>query len=226
MTDLRRLTAEFEQLRDEISCLNALLEPGLLANGTGVRSGVVSGFATQPQQSATSSTRPVAQVWRTLTSTEAARAWTTLTSWVDWLVARYQLDDTLPACWYRHGAIVDELDALRAAWAGSYLDGSAQLNYPALWLDLLARALARIRDWDRYGCAAGTHREDAEVAPDETTRATRDTYLHADIHRRAQAARSVSITAKSRRTNRPANPVGLQRAARIQSADPSARNDQ
>jgi hypothetical protein len=127
-------------------------------------------------------------VWHSLTGAEAAAAWTALTTWVDWLTARYQLDDTLPACWYTHGAIVDELDALRAAWTGAYLNPNAAADAAASWLELLARTAARIRDWDRYGCAAGTHQPDAPPSPDPAPRERRHEYLHSDVEARARLA--------------------------------------
>ena len=44
-----------------------------------------------------------------------------LTNWVDWLRWRFALDHrTLPDCWAKHGAIVEELSALFTAWQASY----------------------------------------------------------------------------------------------------------
>lgn len=150
MTDLRQLNRDLEQLREDIDYLTALVEPALrtpdLANPAPLA-------GTAPRASN-------AHVWHTLTRAEAADAWSTLCNWVDWLTDRYQLDDSLPDCWYRHAAMVDELDALHVAWTGAYLDPSARPTDAAYWHELLARTLARVREWDRYGCAAGTHRDD------------------------------------------------------------------
>jgi hypothetical protein len=41
---------------------------------------------------------------------------------VDWLIERYQPHDIVASCWYRHGAMVSELDSLHAAWQAAYLD--------------------------------------------------------------------------------------------------------
>jgi hypothetical protein len=120
--------------------------------------------------------------WHALTRREAAGAWTTLTTWVDWLTDRYQLTDTLPGCWYRHGALIEELDALRAAWTNAYLTAKPPSAEAATWHQHLARTLARIHGWDRYGCASGTHRDDLPLPTDEPGRAARDAYLSADIH--------------------------------------------
>jgi hypothetical protein len=119
--------------------------------------------------------------WATLTGEEAALAWATLIGWVDWLTARYQLEEAVPACWYRHGALVEELTALRAGWQAAYADPRARPSEPALWHDLLARTLARIRDWDRQGCAAGTHRDDEPLPTEPEVLADRAAYVRADL---------------------------------------------
>jgi hypothetical protein len=109
---------------------------------------------------------------------------------VDWLVDRYSLDDTLAGCWYRHGAIVDELDALRASWTAAYLDPAARPTDSAYWFDLLHRTLDRIRDWDRYGCAAGTHHDDSSPSSEpREARQSRDQFVFADVNARAEARR-------------------------------------
>lgn len=43
-----------------------------------------------------------------------------LTDWVNWLVDRYALDHrTVPPCRDQHGAVLEELSALRTAWIGT-----------------------------------------------------------------------------------------------------------
>jgi hypothetical protein len=185
MTDLRQVAADLAQLREDVDYLLLLLEPSL-AGPAGP-----AGAAASPAYPA-ASTAPksgVAHVWRTLTPTEAAHAWDTLTGWVDWLVNRYSLDDTLPACWYRHGPMVDELDALRASWVAAYLDPAARPTDSAYWLDLLHRTLDRIGDWDRYGCAAGTHHDDSSSSDPGHYRQIRDDFVFADVNARAAARR-------------------------------------
>jgi hypothetical protein len=186
MTDLRQLVKDVEQLREDVDYLTALLEPGINGGIPGLV-GVPAGPAiVSPQQQPFATPGPAnAFVWHDLKPTEAAKAWTALTSWVDWLVVRYQLDDNLPDCWYRHGAIVAELDALRAAWNGAYLDAAARPADGAYWHELLNRAMTRIHEWDRYGCAAGTHHDEVEATPDSATRALRDEFVFADIDSRA-----------------------------------------
>lgn len=185
MTDLHRLEAELAQLREDLDYLTALVEPGLPDPAVPPAS-TPSPFDVSP---AASPSRSGAHVWHTLTVTEAARAWQVLTGWVDWLTDRYHLEDTLPDCWYRHGAMVDELDALRAAWTAAYIDPHARPQDPAYWLELLDRTLSRLRAWDRYGCTAGTHHDDTHPSPDDTVHRQREAYLFADIDERAQARR-------------------------------------
>jgi hypothetical protein len=184
MTDLQELP-EPDALRDDVDYLLAMLEPEL-AEGRAAAIAASTPRSTAASLGGFASTS--AHVWRNLSRFEAGKAWDELTTWVDWLVDRYQLDDTLPACWYRHGAIVDELDALRAAWNVAYLGPNARLGDPAEWLKILALTLTHIHAWDRYGCAAGTHHEDAAGSVDHRTRNTRTAYLQADLAVRANPA--------------------------------------
>jgi hypothetical protein len=182
VTDHSEPDVDLAKLRGDIDFLLVLLEPTLTA-------GLPAAAAAPTTLGAAGPPRPgLAHVWRTLTASEAARAWQTLTGWVDWLSDRYRLDDTIPSCWYRHDAMVDELDALRAAWTAAYLDPAARPAEAGLWLDQLDRTLERIRDWDRYGCVAGTHHHDT-AAPGELTHddQSREEFLFAEINTRADA---------------------------------------
>ena len=100
---------------------------------------------------------------------------------MDWLTARYQLEEAVPACWYRHGALIEELTALRACWQVAYADPRARPSEPALWHDLLARTLGRMREWDRQGCAAGNHRDDEPLPTEPEVLADRAAYVRADL---------------------------------------------
>ena len=41
--------------------------------------------------------------------------------WIRWCVRRYGLDHrTIPPCWYQHGALVEELSALRTGWQAAH----------------------------------------------------------------------------------------------------------
>jgi hypothetical protein len=185
VTDLRQLTHELDQLREEVDYLITLLEPDL-----GVLAGIPPG-STVPGPGAAPARTGRANAWHTLTPREAGHAWDALTEWVDWLLDRYFLEDTIPGCWYRHGAMTDELDALRAAWVAAYIDPHARHIDAAYWHDLLDRALTRLRNWDRYGCASGTHHNDTPTPSDPTSRQTRIDHLHTDIGTLARRLRSV-----------------------------------
>jgi hypothetical protein len=180
MTDLRQLVADVAELREDVDYLLVLLEHNL--------AGPTLPEGAAPPTSAATTGRPrpgAAHIWHNLTAGEAARAWETLIGWVDWLLDHYQLDDTIPECWYRHAPMVDELDALRAGWTAAYLDPAAQPTEPGHWLDRLQRTLERFRAWDRYGCAAGTHHEETgarAISVDHDRQ--REEYIFADINRR------------------------------------------
>lgn len=123
--------------------------------------------------------------WAALDVDRAAEQWRLLTSWIDWLRDRYQLHESVPACWYAHGAMVEELSALRSAWITAYLDPQASPGDPAIWHDLLERTRSRLHGWDRNGCADGAHRPDLPI-PDDTDHQARDRYIDADLHGRPQ----------------------------------------
>ena len=170
MTDLRQLAADLDELREHVDCLTARDEP---SRGHPAAARVETGGAEAPARNP--------HVWHTLTRRDAAIAWETLLPWVDWLTARYQLEETLPDCWYRHGALVDELDALQVAWTAAYRDPAARAVDAVVWHELFVRALARIRGWDRYGCAAGSHRGDPPPGDREADLAERASFVEDDI---------------------------------------------
>ena len=124
--------------------------------------------------------------WQAMSPARASDAWRALIEWVDDLVHRYALDETIPICWYAHGAMVEELHALHIAWLGAYTGRAGQPTDRALWQELLARTLSRLREWNRHGCAAGTHRDDEPAEPTESQRTARAAHVHADIQARAE----------------------------------------
>ena len=50
--------------------------------------------------------------WEGLDDDEVTQRMRLLAKWVSWFVARYHLAGRVPACWYRHPGLVDELKAL------------------------------------------------------------------------------------------------------------------
>jgi hypothetical protein len=95
--------------------------------------------------------------WADLDRDAAADVWAWLIDWVGWAVDRYQLAEEIPACWYQHPPMIEELVALAAAWHTAY-DDAAPADGPLLWHERFARARLRLRDWDDYTrCRNGTH---------------------------------------------------------------------
>jgi hypothetical protein len=186
MTDLRKLSSDLDELREEVDYLISLLEPDL--------DPVTGALLGQPAPGSGAPPRAgQANAWHTLTTSETGHAWDALTEWVDWLLDRYGLEDTIPVCWYRHGAMTDELDALRAAWVAAYLDPHAKPIDASFWHDLLDRALTRLRNWDRYGCSAGTHYDDTPTSADPASRQARSDYLQRAIDARTRRLRRVPV---------------------------------
>ena len=84
-----------------------------------------------------------------------------LADWVDWLVYRYALDHRVaPACWPEHGALVEELSALRTGWLAAFAITSRP-EAPLEWHHHFAAARQRLTLWaGRNGCRPGEHRAD------------------------------------------------------------------
>ena len=88
---------------------------------------------------------------RDSTRRDAAVAGQELVTWVQWLVTRYELNN-IPECWTKHGALVEELDALRIGWLDTI--GKGQRGLAATqWHDYFSRALERFdRRWRALNC--------------------------------------------------------------------------
>ncbi|MBO3736624.1 hypothetical protein [Actinoplanes flavus] len=95
--------------------------------------------------------------WSDLDRDAAAQVWAWLIDWVGWLVDRYEIAEEIPACWYRHGPLIEELTALAAGWHAAY-DDHARSDEPLIWQERFARSRARLRDWDEFTrCRNGEH---------------------------------------------------------------------
>ena len=78
-----------------------------------------------------------------------------LARWVGWLVDRYDLSQVIPTCWRNHGALVEELSALRLAWQAAYETAEADPGQPLQWHVGLDLALRRFeRRWAVERCRA------------------------------------------------------------------------
>ncbi len=113
--------------------------------------------------------RPVR--WHSLRGQKAHQEWSRLIPWVAWLTDRYALPPTLiPPCWPHHGALVEELTALRGAYEVAYDDtqaATAMLD----WHAMFAMARTRLREWTSVtGCTRDDHRAATlQPWPDEET---------------------------------------------------------
>lgn len=91
--------------------------------------------------------------WRTLPDTDARAAWNSLREWVEWFTVRYQIPVSIvPACWYRHGRLVEELSALHAAHTSAFDPLDSGLG-PIGWHERLDLALPRLRHAYYGGCS-------------------------------------------------------------------------
>ncbi|NNH73832.1 hypothetical protein HLB23_28935 [Nocardia uniformis] len=96
--------------------------------------------------------------WRDLDQHDAALLWTELIEWAQWLRRRYQLGSRVPACWYRHEPVVEELTALMAAHTAAYWCDPDTVDLPredmtawhTQWLWPTIERLTRISDFS--GC--------------------------------------------------------------------------
>lgn len=102
---------------------------------------------------------PIPVSWPTLVGEERDARFHELADWIAWVIDRYGLDHrTIPPCWAEHGALVEELSALRTAWATAYAEDSRG-DAPLDWHADFAAARQRLADWvARSGCRPGEHR--------------------------------------------------------------------
>lgn len=102
---------------------------------------------------------PLPLCWRALSPHEREEQLEALTDWAAWLASRYALDQrTIPPCWPEHGALLEELSALRTAWLTAFAATSPG-DGPLTWHANFAASRQRLADWvSRTGCRAGEHR--------------------------------------------------------------------
>ncbi|WP_216895615.1 hypothetical protein [Nocardia alni] len=101
---------------------------------------------------------PCRYSWPDLDFAGKAALWQDLADWVDWLRQRYQLGSRIPACWWRHEAVVEELTALMAAHIAAYTCPPAQAElaredltaWHTQWFWPTVERLTRISDFT--GC--------------------------------------------------------------------------
>lgn len=93
--------------------------------------------------------------WRTLTDEESPIEWERLRAWVAWFVTRYDVPiSTIPECWYKHPALVEELSALHIAHDASFDKTDSGLG-PIGWQERLSLAHPRLTRAYAGGCTRG-----------------------------------------------------------------------
>ncbi|MEU1258449.1 hypothetical protein ABZ445_34675 [Streptomyces chartreusis] len=99
--------------------------------------------------------------WHDLDAEERAVLWPQFVGWVIWAADRYEMTtDQLPRqCWWKHGAVVEELTALWTSHASAYASGEDGGSAPYLWQDALARAIERMSRFWLGSCVNGQHRD-------------------------------------------------------------------
>lgn len=97
--------------------------------------------------------RALRRPWHMLTAEQAEKRWLELRDWVDWFVVRNNIGPKdIPDCWYLHGGMVDELEALRWAWIETNRPESKGTD-PIWWREALHRARPRWPLFNPNGCA-------------------------------------------------------------------------
>src|SRR5690625_4219811 len=102
--------------------------------------------------------RPVR--WGDLQPAEYADEIRALAGWVQWVGRRYDLDSKeLPADWFQHGALVEELSALKGAWDVAY-DPTQAASAASDWHLTFYNTRVRLREWtSRLGGKPGERPE-------------------------------------------------------------------
>ncbi|KQP67707.1 hypothetical protein ASF40_20300 [Microbacterium sp. Leaf288] len=92
--------------------------------------------------------------WRRLSDRDARDVWVALRAWVEWFTVRYYVPvSVVPNCWWKHGALVEELSALHIAHLASFDESDTGLG-PIGWHERLSLALPRLSRAGA-GCASG-----------------------------------------------------------------------
>ena len=100
---------------------------------------------------------------------DAAAAHAELTRWVSWLVATYQLTDTVPPCWDRHDALAEELAGFYVAWQNVWADEG---RYDAAACSGTTSCTGRPPTGGPGGCAAPAAPRPARWTPISRSRPT------------------------------------------------------
>jgi hypothetical protein len=125
--------------------------------------------------------------WEELDADDRAANLIELWGWVRGLIARYELYDAWPVCWYRHDGFVAEVTALWALWLQAYHLEDAPPDDALAFHDrlrgVLATSAAELRRHGRHDPG-----EDAALLSRRMRSLDQlDRALHADLQQAAQA---------------------------------------
>jgi len=106
--------------------------------------------------------------WRELADEDASERWEALREWVEWMTVRYNVPvSVIPACWWKHDRLVEELSALHTAHLAAFDPSDAGYG-PIGWHERLAIAWPRLSHAYGGGCSTG-HRPTKPRTWDDTT---------------------------------------------------------
>lgn len=138
---------------------------------------------------------PCRFAWRYLDAEEASQLWDELVDWVGWWRYRYQLESRVKACWFQHGAVVEELTALMVAHTAVYVtEAKARAQYRedltawhTHWMLPIVERLNRISDFS--GCGPDGCKHEPKQQP--TLRSITE-FIAADLAARPDPAPRIS----------------------------------
>lgn len=116
--------------------------------------------------------------WRTMADQQARDEWKSLRDWVQWFTVRYDISVAIvPSCWWKHGALVEELSALHCAHRAAFHPTDSG-NGPITWHQHLANAMPRLRNAYYGGCSNGHTSRPARSWAGETNEEEWETWMN------------------------------------------------
>jgi len=171
-TSLGMLSAAVTDLSARVEALDARLGSDVDSDGDSESSARLEGRLRAVEHVLTDVRRAVSQLaqnqaakdtqtqlrrpWDKLTVDQAEKRWLDLREWVEWFVVRNNIGPKeIPDCWYLHGGLVDELEALRWAWLETTNKADSKGTDPIWWREALHRARTRWPLFNPNGCTSG-----------------------------------------------------------------------
>tara|TARA_B100000378_G_scaffold219263_1_gene182574 strand:- start:333 stop:794 length:462 start_codon:yes stop_codon:yes gene_type:complete len=114
--------------------------------------------------------------WRSLSADASREAWGALRDWVEWFTVRYDVPiSVVPNCWWKHGALVEELSALHILHQASF-DPNDTGYGPIGWHERLAQAQNRLQRAGS-GCTSQHHESKPRSWQEATDEAEWDAWI-------------------------------------------------